>query len=330
LAAREKHMKIKKEKVKRILLITLSNVGDVVLTTPVLDVLDREFPSARMDVMVGPLGKDIFTSHPKVFKVVSYNKHIPFREKGRIIRKLRKIKYDLIVDLRNSFFPYLIGSRYKTSLFGKSSKRKTLHKRDTHLWKLKRLGMKTENARFSVFINKHDRDHVNKLVEIAPETDFIAVSPGAKSFIKRWNKMGFIELCDKLISELKMPVVIIGDESDSLLASEIEKSTKNKIHNFTGKTSITQLAYLLKKCKLLITNDSAPMHLGAAVKTRVLAIFGPTDPKLYGPQESKSRIVKKMLKCSPCGEAQCKSKHECMKLISPDDIFKAAKEMLKK
>ena len=72
------------------------------------------------------------------------------------------------------------------------------------------------------------------------------------------------------------------------------------------------------------------MHLGAAVKTRVLAIFGPTDPKLYGPQESKSRIVKKMLKCSPCGEAQCKSKHECMKLISPDDIFKAAKEMLKK
>ena len=71
--------------------------------------------------------------------------------------------------------------------------------------------MKTENARVSVFINKHDREHVNKLVEIAPETDFIAGSPGAKSFIKRWNKMGFIELCDKLISELKMPVVIIGD-----------------------------------------------------------------------------------------------------------------------
>ena len=90
-----------------------------------------------------------------------------------------------------------------------------------------------------------------------------------------------------------------------------------------------QLAHLLKKAKLLVTNDSAPMHLAAAMDTRVLAIFGPTDPAKYGPQGANHRVIRKALDCSPCEVAQCKFNHECMSSISVDEVFEAAKDMLK-
>ena len=104
---------------------------------------------------------------------------------------------------------------------------------------------------------------------------------------------------------------------------------KNKVYNLAGRTSITQLAGLLKRARLLITNDSAPMHLGCAVGTRVLALFGPTDPCKYGPHGKGDRVVRKGLHCSPCELAQCKFNHECMKSISADEVFGVAKEMLK-
>ena len=108
-------IKIDKNKIKRILFISLSNVGDIILTTPVLKVLSENFPEARLDVMVGPRGGELFKNHPAIFKVIIYDKHVPVGNKQRLIRKLRKVKYDLIVDMRNSLFPILLGARYRTS-----------------------------------------------------------------------------------------------------------------------------------------------------------------------------------------------------------------------
>ena len=322
---------IDKGKVKRILVITLSNIGDIVLTTPVIDVLEKEFPHVRIDVMVGPNGKEIFKNHPRVFKTIVYDKHIPVTEKQRLINKLRKLKYDLIVDLRNTLFPFLVGAKYRTSPIQRGSEKSLLHKKDWHLRKLKQLGMNINNACFSIHTSKSDKDYVDRLINgISDEDNFVAVSPGAKSLIKRWRKDGFIQLCEKLIEELELSLVMIGDHNDNELANEIKDAVGNKVHNFTGKTSINQLAYLLKRSKMLVTNDSAPLHIGSAVGTKVLAVFGPTDPHKYGPQGEGDRVVRKGLHCSPCELAQCRFDHECMKLISPDEVFNVVKEMLKK
>lgn len=322
-------MKIKKSEIKRILLITLTNIGDIILTTPIIAVLEREFPNARLDVMVGPLGKGIFVDHPRVFKVIVYNKHLPLQEKRRLVQKLRKIKYDLAIDLKNTLFPILIGARYRTSPIQNTPK-ELVHKKEYHLWKLKQLGIGVAaDEPFSIHVNKKDQEYIDALLyKINNREKLVAVSPSSKSLIKRWDRSGFAEVCERLIEECKAAVVMIGDNSDTDVIEEIMKDMKNKPYNFAGTTSITQLAHLLKRSKLLITNDSAPMHVGCAVGTNVLAIFGPTDPYKYGPRGKKDRIITKKVHCSPCETAQCRFKHECMKSISADEVYRAAKDML--
>ena len=323
-------MKMNKNEIKRILIITLSNIGDIILTTPVLDVLEKEFPGTRVDVMVGPLGKDIFKHHPRIFKVIVYDKHTPVMEKRRLIRKLRRINYDLIVDLRNTLFPYLIGSKYRTTPLYKIPSTFLMHKKDSHLWKLKGLGIDTSRAQFSVFVPKTDEFYVEGLLDKIPgKENIVVMSPGAKSLIKKWKKECFSELADRLIEELKVPLVMVGDQNDLDLVNEIESRMKNKAYNLAGRTSITQLAHILRRSKLLITNDSAPMHLGTAMGTKVLAIFGPTDPRKYGPRGEHDRVIRKELDCSPCEVAQCKFNHECMKSISTEKVFTAASQMLR-
>ncbi|MDD5681103.1 MAG: glycosyltransferase family 9 protein, partial [Candidatus Omnitrophica bacterium] len=317
-----------KNKIKRIPFITLSNIGDIVLTTPVISVLSEHFPSVRLDVMAGPNGEELFRRHPAVFKVIVYNKRVSLKEKQRLIRKLRKVRYDLIVDMRNSLFPFLLGARYRTSPIQNIPKSVT-HKKQQHLWKLKSLGLDIKDAPFCLHISKEDAGFAEKLMEgLDKNRPIIAVSPGAKSEIKRWTQKGYTELIRRLINELGAQIIMVGDKIDKVLVKDIVSAIKNNVVDFSGKTTLCQLAAILKNSDLLITNDSAPMHISVAVGTDVLAIFGPTDHRLYGPGGNNDRVIRKKLHCSPCEKAQCEFEHECMKDIKADEVFKAVTEML--
>jgi len=321
-------MKIDKRDVKRILLITLTNVGDIILTTPVIAALHKAFPDARLDVMVGPLGKSIFVNHPNVFKVIIYDKHISISEKKRLLRKLRHMKYNLVIDLKNSVFPVLIGSRYKTTPLQMVHK-DIVHKRDFHLWKLRHFDIDTSDVPFSIHVSRKDEDYIDSLLrQISNRDKLITVNPTAKSLIKRWKKDGFAQLCDRLNKELGATVVMIGERSDRETVDEIARDMKTGTVNLAGMTTIPQLAHLIRNSRLLISNDSAPMHVASAVGAKVLAIFGPTDPNKYGPLGRDDRIIRKQLHCSPCEIAQCKFGHECMESITVDEVYNAAREML--
>lgn len=323
-------MRINKNKVKKILFISLSNIGDIILTTPVLRVLAENFPDARMDIMVGPNGTELFKKHPAVFKVITYDKHISMSDKKRLIRRLRNIKYDLIVDMRNSLFPFLVGARYKTSPIQVPSK--TIgHKKQQHLRKLSSIGLGVKDAPFYIHISQEDRGYIERIIrDLDRDRLIVAISPGAKSEIKKWPKGNYIELKDRLIKQLNAQIIMIGDHTDSLLIKDIVISDRNNIIDLSGRTTLCQLASLLEYCDLLITNDSAPLHIAGAVEAKVLAIFGPTDPRLYGPTGRKDRIIREKLSCSPCGKAQCEFEHECMRHVKVDKVFQAAKEILGK
>ena len=317
-----------KKRVKNILLITLSNLGDIILTTPVLSVLRREFSDAGIDVLAGPNGAGIFAGHPFVRAFIVYDKFANLRSKGLLIKKLRNNKYDLIVDLRNSLFPILIGSKHRSSVIKKGYS-ELVHKKDQHLWRLKGLGINTLEAPFCFFVRGQDKDFVeNILVGAGVKKDFVVVSPGARSHIKRWTKQGFAIACDRLIGELGVEIVMTGDEEDKKIISEISALMKHKAVDLSSRLSFGQLGALINRARLVITNDSAPMHLGCALGTKVLAIFGPTDPRKYGPVGENDIVIRKQLACAPCEEAQCKKDYECMKLINADEVFEAAKKML--
>jgi heptosyltransferase-2 len=321
-------MQIDKSQVNRILVITLSNVGDIILTTPVINALSKEFPGVRIDVMVGPQGRDIFNKDPRIFKVIIYDKHLPIGEKRRLQLKLKKLRYDLVVDIRNTVFPILIAPKYRTATIQRFP-RAVMHSRARHLHRLKSLGIENvENVSY-IHITKEDEEHVDNLIkENGIKEPIVVVNAGAKSHLKRWSPEGFAEVADRLITECKASVVLVGLKEDEAIVKDVTSRMKQNPYVLVDKTNIRQLAALLKRAKLLVTNDSAPLHLGCAVGVKVAALFGPTDPNKYGPTGEFDVVIKEKLSCAPCEKAECVRNYECMKLITPDAVFEAAKMIL--
>ncbi|NQU95890.1 MAG: glycosyltransferase family 9 protein [Candidatus Omnitrophica bacterium] len=320
-----------KSDIKRILVITLSNLGDIILTTPVVEVLSKEFPKASLDVMVSPVGEDIFKSHRRVSECIIYDKKATPLQKFKLFLTLRKKKYNLVVDLRNTILTLLLGAKYNTGPFKRGLKN-DMHKKDVHLSWLQAIGIDASSASFHIPIENADEKYVDSLLSKLGGKPFITISPGAKSHVKRWALKNFAKLADMVKNDLGIEVILVGNEFDKIIIERILFYMKTKPFNFIEKTNVRQLAYLIKKAKLLITNDSAPMHIASAVDTPVLAFFGPTDEKKYGPvTKTKSKVLRKNIKCAPCEVPQCinaANKYECLKTISADEAFAAVRELL--
>jgi ADP-heptose:LPS heptosyltransferase len=321
-------MQIDKAQVKRILVITLSNVGDIMLTTPVIRALAGAFPAARIDVVVGPSGREVFERDPRIFKLMIYDKKASIAEKRRLQLKLKQLKYDLVADLRNTVFGLLIGPKFRTSTIGRFPPA-VVHAGRRHLYRLHSLGIETGDARSYIHIPGDDDKYASGLLKELGITDpVVCVNPGAKSHLKRWTAEGFAKVSDRLMEKCRANIVFIGLKEDEETVSNVVKLMKNKPHTIVGRTNLRQLAAFLKMSRLLITNDSAPLHLACAVGTKVLAVFGPTDPRKYGPTGEFDSVVNRKLSCSPCEKAECAHNYECMKLVSPDDVFEAARMMV--
>ena len=322
-------MKINKSRVDNILFITLSNIGDAVLTLPVLEALKRNFIGADITVMSSLRTRELFEADPSVSKIIVYNKHMSLYKKLQLGLRLRRSGFDLVVDLRHSFFPLIIGSRYRTACFRK--KRAGMHKRDKHLKELEPIGIKTESVPFLISVGREDKLNVTSLLTeygLLPEDNIVAIAAGAKSHIKQWQTSGFIRLSNKITKEMGFKVILIGDINDAPINDKIKTAGLNEVYDFTGKTNLRELAYLLSLCKVLVTNDSAPLHIASAQGIPTVAIFGPTDEKKYGPLAPRSIVIRKNLRCSPCEKASCRFDLECMKEISADEVFNSVRDIL--
>jgi ADP-heptose:LPS heptosyltransferase len=322
---------IVKSRVKRILFITLSNLGDIILTLPVLDVLSKTFPEAEIDVMSGPQGADLFHPHKDVSNFIRYDKKISFVKKYGLFRELRKKRYDLVVDVRNTVLPFVLGARYRTRAI-RHAAGDVPHKRDVHLSRLKEMGINSAGAQFHIPVTDHDRRHVDGLLRPVKGQPFIVVSPGAKSHVKRWPLKHYSRLCDMLAADPGLAVILIGDGNDAAVVRRVLFHMNTRPVDLTGKTNVRELAYLIGKSSLLITNDSAPLHIGSATGVPTLAFFGPTDPGKYGPLiRDKSSVLKTRLPCSPCEVAQCaniRHRYACLRDISAEEAVREARRLL--
>ena len=316
--------------IKQILVITLSNIGDAVLTLPVIGALKENFKEAQIDVVVGPRAKEIFEVDPRIDKMYVYDKSLSLLGKLKFLLELRKKRYDLIVDLRNSVFSFLLRPRFSSKPTLKLP-RDVTHKIDAHLFKVKELGLKADSGSYPMWINQIDADNAHKLLKrkgVSDSDDMICVSPGAKSHIKRWPEGNFAKVCDKLIDESKVKVVFVGDTSETAICERILNRMRNYAVSVSGETNLRELVWCIKRSRLLITNDSAPLHIAGSVGTPAVAIFGPTDHRKYGPRQGLGTALYKELHCSPCEVAQCKYNLECMKAVTAEEVFEAAKKIL--
>jgi len=323
---------MKLKNIHKILFITLSNIGDVVLTLPVLSALRTNFPDTKIDIVTGPMPREIFTKDPRVNKIFIYDKLASLRHKISFIKRLREKRYDLAVDMRGSLIPFLISAKNRTRVI-LMNKSNTKHKKSVHLNKLKSLGIEHKGGR-SIYIDAEDRERVNHLLElegIKKDDILIGVSPACRSLLKQWHAEGFIEVINNLLREKDLKVVLIGDVTNVDVAKKIKDTVMGKrgLIDLIGKTNLNELSALIERMDVLLTCDSACMHIACELGVKVVAIFGPTDPCEYGPTGENDIVIRKKLECVPCRKAVCGSDRECMKEIGAEEVSRAIEEILK-
>ncbi|MCX5693442.1 MAG: glycosyltransferase family 9 protein [Candidatus Omnitrophica bacterium] len=323
---------MKLSNIRKILFITLSNIGDVILTLPVLSALKDNFPDADIDIIIGPRPEQVFRKDPRINRVFIYNKHAGLKDKIRFIKRLKAERYDLAIDMKTSLLPVLIAAKNRTGLFlrGKS---KIKHKRLIHLESLRSFGIKYKEQK-NIYIDEESGNKINNALKDngVKDTDtLIGVSPGSRSHLKQWKKQGFIDVIRSILKNPQHRVVLIGDVNEAGLSKEIASAVNrpDSLIDFTGKTSLHELFALIERFNLLLTCDSAGMHIASDLGVKVVAIFGPTDPEEYGPRGDNDIVIRKNLKCSPCKKAQCKfGTHECMYSISSEEVLAAVNKIL--
>jgi len=326
-------MKIDREKVKSILFITLNNLGDIVLTTPVFLALHKNFPEAVIDVVTGDPGREIFVSAARVRRVDIHRRRLSIIERLSAARELRKRRYDLVIDLKNSLMPNLIGARYHRSLISLSMefirRKSRCHKKDEHLSHLTDLGISVSACSdFYIPETEEDERYVSEIIRAGEKV--LIINPGSKSHLKRWPAVKFAELGDRLSSEFNCKIFLIGNELDKEVVARVKEHMKAPSEDLCRATSISRLYSIMRRSALIITGDSAPLHIASAAGLPAVAIFASTDEVKYGPLSIGSRVVKADVSCRPCNLANCALgyKDGCITNIETDEVFLAAKGIL--
>ena len=323
--------------INKLLFITLSNIGDVVLTLPALDRLRQEFPSAKISVICGPRTKDIFENAPFVEKLVIFDKHAPLKEKIKLFKELSRERFDAIIDLRDSLFGLALPAKYKIPLLRRMPAN-IVHMKDKHLYKVKtkKAKRKSEEAgeapRESLYIGPEDEVYVKQLLEsnnLSRDDKLVVIAPGSRSHTKKWAKEKFAALVASLSKERGVKIILVGDKDDLETARFITENHPGLAINLCAKTTIRQLAGLLKKACLLVTNDSAILHIASYLNIPVIAVFGITNEAKYGPWSEKHAVVKRDIFCRPCEKAQCRfGTLKCMQLVRVEEVLLAARNIL--
>lgn len=320
----------------KILVIRLSSLGDVLLTTPVLRAIKNKYPSSEIHFLVKQQFTDAVRTNPNISKIVEYDKS-DFLAAKRIIKSQN---YDLIIDLQNNFRSRQI-TRFvhaKKIRFRKPSVKKwLLVKYKINLLK----NPKPIPQRYAESIEGLELDSEGLDLNL-PENyqstleggkNYIGICPGSQHFTKRWPKEYFVKL-GNMLAQSNINVVLFGGRSDKNLCEEISNAIKGSI-NLQNEDNLLQIAADMKKCKVVVSNDSGLMHLAAAVKVWVFAIFG-SSVKEFGfmPNGMKNLVIENnSINCRPCshiGKSKCPKKHfKCMVEITPEIVFNKVKNLIK-
>jgi len=323
--------------VNSILLVSLTCIGDVILTTPVMRTLKDNFPKAHLTVVAGPTATPLLEKHEWVDDVVVFEnrgRHAGLSGVTTLVGELRKRKYDMVVDLRNSAIPYLMRCRYRITAHQAHIKNKNVrgrHAIDRHLDVLVSCGLQATNREMFVTIPSETAEKAAERLKEAglPDGNTIAVYPGAGSPYKLYPLEKFKAVLRMLRESVDSGFALVGSKEDRPLCEALAELPGVRAADFAGELDILETGALLKNCRLLITNDSGPMHLAAAVGTPTVAIFGPTDAERYGPRGANHRIIWRREPCNPCKSPEC-GRDSCIGEIEPETVVQAVRSLIDK
>ncbi len=336
-------MNIDRSGVKRILVIKLRAIGDVLLSTIVLRNIRFAFPDARIEILTEPPARPVAAIQPDVNEVVVFN---PKTMNGwELISTIRSRGYDLIFDLfgnprsalvtRLSGAKYRVGYRFRGRAYAYNiltePRGAMVHNTQFNLDALEAAGIAIQDRSIYFPVSREDDAYIESFFtseRIAGPC--IALGTSGSWYTKRWSLERFADLGEKLARRFKTRIVLLwgpGERADV----DIVNSLMGHTAIIPPPTTLTQLGALLKRCTFMVANDSGPMHIGAAVGTPVLGIYGPTNPMLQGPYGEKHMVIRNEgLGCLGCNLTACPIGHPCMNELSVDIVFDAVQQLMRK
>jgi lipopolysaccharide heptosyltransferase II len=347
--------------IKSILLIRLDHLGDVLLTTPAIRSLKKQFPQARVTVLVKEWSFEAIKNNPRIDNIIVFNSFWTIasnegrRPEGvggiyRLIRLLRKEHFDVAIDfkgdIRNIAIAYLSGAKRRISYAVRGGGflltdivpyEPDIHEIEKNMKLLVPLGIDSDGVQeMELFFADEDMarvDHILNHKGIDLSRRAIALHYGGASKFKRWDLEKFVALAERIAENNCFNILIFGGPFERPFEREdlqlLERPEKGIF--LMPDMTICQMAAAFRKCHLLVCNDSGPMHVGLAVDTPTVAIFGPTYPQRFGPKGlEKNRVVNSRLPCSPCWHPDkpigC-TERICLKSIEVESVLGAITEL---
>jgi ADP-heptose:LPS heptosyltransferase len=334
-----------KEHIRKILLIKLKGIGDVVLSTVVLNNLQKDFPNASIDFLTEPPSKAALEYIPAIREILLFDKKEPFNSM-KLIWRVMKRQYDLVIDMysnpRTALVTYLSGARYRAGFPYRGREyaynlkgpvdRGTYHAAQLHLELLREIGLTANDATLHFGISQNDSTFADAFFKEAfPDgKPVIALSPSGGWESKKCDVSKFVEIGKAIFEKYKCKLLVVWGPSDLKDAQDICAGISTDVV-LAPPSSIREMAALMKKCKFVVANDSGPMHIATAVQVPVLSLHGPTNPKLQGPFGDMHEYIRlESLDCICCNLLVCPRKHECFTELPVKDVMKKVECIVEK
>lgn len=339
---------------QKILIIKLRAIGDVIMATPVIANLRSAFPAANIDFLTERPSAAIVEDNPDLNRVIVLDRTALKQQKPvqrlqtylRFIADLRQQNYDLVFDLfgnpRSALLtlltraPVRAGYRYRIRRFAYTHvvepRGDRVHEVQTNLDALQALHLPISNTELRVAIDDVSANEIEQFWQqngLPAEKLVIGLNASGGWYTKRWPLHSFAQLGDRLRRESGARLLLLWGPGEREDATSIQRmmSTESVM---APTTTLKSLGVLLRRLHLLVSNDSGPMHLAAAVGTPVVGIYGPTNPRLQGPWGNQNEVVTKTgLDCLGCNGVTCRIvTHDCMQALSVDEVMAAIRKLI--
>lgn len=336
--------------IEKILVRGVNWIGDTILTLPAIAGLKRLLPDAKITMLVKDHLRSLFSNAPWADEVLALPQGrgiALLKGEVRLIRRISNERYDLAVIFprspRAALTPYLAGVRYRvgyacngrsvllTHRLKESGQQLRCHQADYYYHLVHFLGDCGVRQLPRLYISGGDDEWAESFYAdagISRDHMLIALNPGSTyGPAKCWPVERYIQLARRLLSAPRNRLLLVGGADNAGLIEYIYLSLNRRAIKAVGQDLI-RLAALLKRCDLLITNDTGPMHMAAAVGIPVIALFGSTDPRTTSPLGPNNRVMRRQADCSPCLKRCCPHEHRCMEAMSVDDVEAAIQEQM--
>lgn len=335
--------------IKKILLIRLRRIGDIIMTTPALSLLRENFPHAFISYVVEEPYRELVEDHPSLDEVLVLPQKQKKTDFFRFIRSVRKAGFDAVLDFhsgpRSSWMTLFSGARLKvgyrikyrnfiyTISVPRSRKNGLYHSVENHANLVKALGVSV-SAIPALSLPRAKEEEVRKIKNFISEnklaaSKIVVLHISAGNEFRHWGTHNIVALTKHLSLHPETKIILVGTEEDKEAEVLIMKGSPAPLFSLVGRLNLRELKELIRSSSLFVGPDSGPMHIAASTSTPIVAYFGPTLPANFSPWKAKAFLIEKDFDCRPCTQRQCVSKDfRCLRSIKPHEVYNACLHFL--